>query len=612
MSLDAIRGPIQGLQPTFAGTLPGIQTDRQIRLTNDTFDMFAQAAPKSARIVLRPADGIKSDLSTSLTTHLQSLTSGLQGSPVDSIVDALASVLGGKPVDPNGNVYATYKEAQTERTPAGTTLTEEEQAEKEAAKAKIGVTNTGKLVEAVKEKLDELPPGTKNVTIDLPRKLPQGVNAAELVRELAELATLSGYNYNFNHASSAPSSRIGEVAINKGGLSAKAASEAINEGQSIGDAMNLTRHLVDSPANRKSAAKIASIAQGLASPTLNVDVLEGADLEGTTAKNNKRMGLLLGVAQGNGHFNPDRDPRLVEMVYTPPGWNAETGKTVMLVGKGIIFDTGGNNLKPSEYIHNMEGDMAGAAAVIGTMSALDKLQLEGVRVIGLTPLTENRMGMDATLPNDIHVSRAGKTVQISNTDAEGRLILADAIHYGMEKYQPDAVADIATLTGGKVRAVGEQNAVALSGNNPALMKQVNDLEKSMRRTSIALPLTQAHHAWVTRGGKGKADVCNSVKLDDAKVFGVISKDSIDPTEPMRQHSAQGAAFLREFFPKGLETTPWVHYDMAGAEFDKPDPKRGNDEWATGFGVKELFYFVKNLQAGQLTADAEKSEVIKKR
>lgn len=613
MALDSVRGqmirfgnllpfPNRANAPLFGAKSPAIQTASNIRIGNQSFaDLFETSSNTSANIVLRPADSLETDLAATLVNKIKqkALTGGTD--PVTEAAKLLASALKGDAVDPNRNVYATYTAKSVSY------KSREAKASRQAKLTQVGNANLSTLLNTVQGKLKALPKNVKSINIELPTKLPDGVKADTLVRELGELLTLNGYNYNFHKQNSQPSSRITDVSLNKGSLSGKSAQEALTEGQAIGAGTNLTRHLVDTGANRKSTLYISQKARELASPTLNVDVLEGADLEGQTAKNNKRMGLFLSVAQGNAG-NPDRAPRLVEMVYTPK--DGQYNRTILLVGKGIVFDTGGNNLKPSEYIHNMEGDMAGAAAVIGTLKTLDALQVPGVRVIGLAPLTENRLGSNATLPNDLYTARNGKTVQISNTDAEGRLVLADAMHYGIEKYQPDVVSDIATLTGGKVRAIGGVNAVALSGNNPDFMKQVNSLETNgLRRKSVALELNKAHHDWVTRAGKGKADVYNSVSLADAKRFKVIAEDNVDATEPARQHSAQGAAFLREFFPKGSEKTPWVHYDMAGAEFGDPDPVSG-ETWATGFGVKDLYFLVKGVAEGKVKPQASKTETVK--
>lgn len=573
----------------------------------DTFQLGNQPAgrPQKVQIVLSSATGLKSRIAESLSQFSDGLRMHMQrdadSAPTvaEALVDKMATVLAdalspGKEIDSLGNTYAVY------------------QTKKSTGENSAGTKNLQAMVTAFKAKLQALPEYVREVSVDIPDKLPDGVDRAVLIRELSEAVTLSAYNYRYHRQSNIPTSKLRSVTFTKPGQTTATGSAV--EGQTVGEAINFARHFVDAGANLKTTQYISQKASELQSPTLNVNVREGAWLEGDVSqqqhlapedRNDKRMGLFLSVAQGSQAI-PEKAPRLVEMVYTPA--DGKYTKTILLVGKGIVYDTGGNNLKTGEFIHAMEGDMAGAAAVIATMKALDALKLQGVRVIGLTPLTENRMGSAATLPNDIYTARNGKTVQISNTDAEGRLVLADAMHYGMERYQPDVVADIATLTGGKVRGVGAQNAVALSGNNPDLMTTVQGLERGMSRKAEVIGLTAAHRSWVTRGGKGKADVFNSVNINDAKLAKVFGEEMTrENPEYGRQHSAQGAAFLREFLPD--PTTPWVHYDMAGAEFDKPDPKRGNEEWATGFGVKDLYALVKGIAEGNVKPSRNKTEIL---
>lgn len=607
--------------PLFAGHKPTgsvpFQSPRSIQAGNRLLDIFQPAAPRTARIILRPEGSLQHDLSTNLAMHVlldqSTPTVPAAENTAKALLSMLSNALSGKlTLDKLGNMVAPFRAVSVNRKKLSTA----QDTERAQLLESTGRRNLRSIVNAFQAKLNTLPANIKEVTVDLPRKLPDGVNRADLVRELAELVALNGYNYNQLRSQARPANRLETVIFNKSGLDNQDADQAIREGQALGEAMNLTRHFVDSPANLKTTRYISDKAKSLASPTLDVKVRERDFIEGRHPENRKAMGMFLSVGQGNDKTNADRDPRLVEMIYTPSDWDPATGKTILLVGKGIIFDTGGNNLKTSEYIHNMQGDMAGAAAVIGALKTIDQVQLKGVRVIGLAPLTENRMGSSASLPGDVvgrgnlPPARNGKTVEINNTDAEGRLVLGDAIHYGMETYKPDLVADIATLTGGKVSGVGEQNSVALSGNNPELIKQVNKLESEhLGRVSMPLFLTPAHHNWVTHGERGKADISNSVSMADARLFGVI-KNPLDRRESMLQHSAQGAAFLREFLPKGREKTPWVHYDMAGAEYDKADPKRGNETWATGFGVKDLYHLVKQVAEGQLKPDASKSELAK--
>jgi leucyl aminopeptidase len=526
-------------------------------------DLFSPVAPNEARIVLTPLAVGKNPKGATPKT-----LTGLA-----RLLNALAS---GEWKDDLGN-WITHAKVPGK-------FKKKEDAEKAV------IT----MARAFEDRLADLPQSTKTLTVVLPETLPEGVDTAVLVRELAQRSATYGINLKFHRQDAKNPVQLAQVLITRPRSAFGQFKDAIREGQVLGEAMNLTRHLVHSPANYKTTGQITREAMVLASPTLKVSALGKAQLQA------EKMGLFLSVGQGN-EDTAEKQPRLLEMVYQAKDYDPKKHPTVLLVGKGIIFDTGGNNLKASEYMHNMQGDMAGAAAVIGTLKALDAMQLSGVRVVGLGCLTENRISGKSTLMHDIYTARNGKTVEISNTDAEGRLVLADAIHYGMEKYKPTVVADMATLTGGKVRGLGEQDAVALSGNNTALMTAANKIERGLGNKTAVLELNDAHRKWVTKDGKGRADVFNSVDMEDALKWGVI-KEKPDkgqsPTKEMYlQHSAQGAAFIREFLanPK----TPWVHYDIAGAEFAAKDPKRGNEEFATGFGVKSLYFLTKKVAEGQI-------------
>lgn len=510
-----------------------------------------------------------------------------------------------------------------------------------------------RIMQSFEEALEQLPEGVTEVVTELPQKAPWGIKMDDLLRDMSTLAAMRGYNYKFQQADCKPENPLTSILLKWTAPKDRAKLEAaVALGKVHGDAMNLTRHLVDMPANVATTQYVANHAKALASPTLTVDVLQDEDLEGKTAKNGKRMGLLLSVGQGNVYADSadceNRKPRLVEMVHTPKDWNPETGKTVMLVGKGIIFDTGGSNLKPSEYMHNMRGDMGGAAAVLGVMKSLEGQPIPNVRVVGLMPLTENRMSGKASLPQDIYTARSGKTVEITNTDAEGRLVLADAVNYGIEKYKPDAVNTTATLTGGKMGAIGKQNAVGIAGNNPELIHGLeNVLEEGLGRKTGTLLLNENYKRMVTQGfgTGGHADVVNSSKVDGGIRAGVIKAGIKDPiadanlytadpaafrarlgghinafrTEASFSQFGDGAAFIQA---AGLNTlkkdreghviseekskTPWFHYDIAGAEFSKPDVRHGGTEWATGVGVQDIYMGLKAIGEGKIKLDSSKS------
>lgn len=561
-------------------------------------DILKGTEPAQARVVLASTTSFENRLSKLLDNQFSFMTDGadLANKQITNLIQGL--VKKGKK-DSLGNTFSLY-----------------------TAKRGVnnGKSNRNAMVASFVESLDKLPKNIQSIQVELPSRLPDGVRKEELLQDLAEAASLNNYNYNFHK--SYPHSRrlLKSVEFLKAGLDDADVQDAVRLGQILGDATNLTRHLVDSPANVKTSQYITDKALELTSDTMTVRVREGDWLEGKPKPanynestqgpwNTKRMGMFLAVAKGNSETDESQFPRMAEMIYTPKGWDEKSGKTVLLVGKGIIFDTGGEDKKSSESAFHMHGDMAGAAAVIGTMKAIDEIK-PNVRVVAVTPLTLNRLGANSTNKHDIVTARNGKSVGIENTDAEGRLVMGDALNYAMEHYSPDLVANIATLTGGKARGVGMQNAVGLSGNNPHLIKQVDQLlKREVGRHTGVENLQQSHHEWVTKGGKGIADVFNSVNMNMAKTFGVLNQYS-GQTEQYRQHFAQGAAFMREFLAKGQENTPWVHFDIAGAEFEEESAANNHQGWATGIGVKDLVSLIQNYDNGDIKAHRYKSDVAK--
>jgi len=240
------------------------------------------------------------------------------------------------------------------------------------------------------------------------------------------------------------------------GSVASAVRLALNEASAIVDGVALARDLVNEPGGTLTppvfARKVSRMARDKG---LNVKVMDEAAI--------KRAGLggLLGVNRGSTH-----PPRFVELTYRPTGRPAAT---VALVGKGITFDAGGLSIKPWQGMADMKTDMGGAAAVIGAMSALTALAPK-VRVRGYLPMTDNMLGGDATRPGDVLTIRNGKTIEVLNTDAEGRLVLADALSLASEG-KPDAIVDLATLTGACMVALGPDIA-GLMGRNDEFLAQV--------------------------------------------------------------------------------------------------------------------------------------------
>ncbi len=261
------------------------------------------------------------------------------------------------------------------------------------------------------------------------------------------------------------------------------------------------------------------------------------------------MGGLLGVSRGSEH-----ECRLVVMEYKAADKNAPT---VALVGKGITFDSGGLSIKPANSMETMKDDMSGAAAVITTMEALAQLHPH-VNVIGVAALAENMPGGKATRPGDILKFYNGKTAEVKNTDAEGRLVLADALSYTVDKYNPDVIIDIATLTGACAYALGPFFTGMMSQDD-ALVAKIQKSADVSGDYVWRLPMTNDYQKAVK---STVADICN-----------IGSKQ-------YNAGAVTAAFFLKEF----VGETPWVHLDIAGTAFDVPDISYYRPG-ATGVGVR---------------------------
>jgi leucyl aminopeptidase len=270
------------------------------------------------------------------------------------------------------------------------------------------------------------------------------------------------------------------------------------------------------------------------------------------------LGGLSGVAQGS-----HEPARLIELRYEPPG---DAVATVALVGKGITFDSGGLSIKPADAMMTMKTDMSGAAAVLAAMSTLGPLGAR-VRVLGYLPVTENMPGGGAIKPGDVVRIRNGKRVEVLNTDAEGRLVLADALCLAVEE-QPDAIIDVATLTGAQVVALGAKIS-AVMGNDDGLVGQVQVAAERAGEPVWPLPLPKAY--------RGDIDS----EIADLKNIG----------QPGKAGALVAGLFLQEF----VGDIPWAHLDVAGparAEADDGYVKRG----ATGVGVRTLVELITGFES----------------
>ncbi|PYP53065.1 MAG: leucyl aminopeptidase, partial [Gemmatimonadetes bacterium] len=266
----------------------------------------------------------------------------------------------------------------------------------------------------------------------------------------------------------------------------------------------------------------------------------------------ENMGALLAVAQGS-----QQEPRFIVLEYRGAG---ATDAPVALVGKGVTFDSGGISIKPAQNMEDMKFDMSGAAAVLGTFESLGRLKPR-LNVVGLIPSTENLPSGTAVKPGDVVKSHLGKTIEIINTDAEGRLILCDALSYA-RRFKPAAVIDIATLTGAVVVALG-QVAIGMMGNDDALLAEVREAGERAGERCWPLPLWDEYRDLL------KSDIAD-MKNSGGRGAGSIA----------------GGWFLREF----VEGVPWVHLDIAGTAYtegDGPHQVKG----PTAIGVRLFTEFI---------------------
>jgi leucyl aminopeptidase len=301
---------------------------------------------------------------------------------------------------------------------------------------------------------------------------------------------------------------------------------SVRIGSAIAAGQALTRRLQVLPPNRCTPAFLAETAQELgAAHGFTVTVLDKAAIEA------EGMGALLAVNQGSA-----TEPRFIVLEYKGAG----DAPPVALVGKGITFDSGGISIKPAASMEEMKYDMSGAAAVLGAMDAVGRLK-PALNVVGVIPSTDNMPGGRAVRPSDVVKAHSGKTIEIVNTDAEGRLILADALSY-VKRFKPAAVLDAATLTGAVLVALG-QNVSAVMGNDDALVEEVRRAGERSGERVWPLPMYEEYREL------NKSDIAD-VKNSGGRYAGTIA----------------AGWFLREF----VEGYPWVHLDVAGTAYAGSD------------------------------------------
>ncbi|MCC7270776.1 MAG: leucyl aminopeptidase, partial [Rhodocyclaceae bacterium] len=332
---------------------------------------------------------------------------------------------------------------------------------------------------------------------------------------------------------------------------ARPAAAALAQGAAIAQGMDLTRELGNLPANICTPSYLAQQARKLAKEFgLKCEVLDRARME------RLGMGSLLSVARGS-----HQPPRFIVLQYQ--GGKAGT-KPVVLVGKGITFDTGGISLKPGAEMDEMKYDMSGAASVLGTFRALAAMKLP-LNVVGLIPTTENMPGGAATRPGDIVTSMSGQTIEILNTDAEGRLILCDALTYA-ERFDPECVVDVATLTGACVIALGAV-ASGLLANDDGLAAELLEAGQASGDRAWQLPLWDDYQEML------KSNFADIPNISGSRAAGTIT----------------GACFLARF----TKQYRWAHLDIAGTAW-----RSGKEKGSTGRPVPLLTHFLLK-RAGKL-------------
>lgn len=332
----------------------------------------------------------------------------------------------------------------------------------------------------------------------------------------------------------------------------KALNRGAERGRIIGESINFTRDLANEPGAYMTPTIMADRAKKVAKEFgLSVDILDQKQME------KFGMGALLGVARGS-----DEPPKLIILKYQPSRFRSSNDGLLALVGKGITFDSGGISLKPGENMELMKYDMTGAATVIGTMRAIAQLK-PSIPVLGVAPCSENLPSGKATKPGDVLRAMTGKTIEVINTDAEGRLVLADAIAYA-KKLGATKIIDMATLTGAVSIALGDVNT-AILGTDQELIDQFIAAGKEAGERFWQLPLDDEYTKQI------KSDIAD-IKNIGGKKAGTIT----------------AAAFLKEF----AEDTPWAHLDIAGTAWGDPaTPYRSKGP--TGVAVRTLIEFIES-------------------
>ena len=374
---------------------------------------------------------------------------------------------------------------------------------------------------------------------------------ADMVEGVSEGIVLGAYrfkNYKTKDEPDAPGERLRQAALYAS--NSKGVEKALKLAEISARSACEARDMANQPANHWTPAHFSEYGRKLAAEHgLACTVLDHSRL--------KKLGLGGILAVNQGSVNP---PEMVILEYAVK----PEAPTLLLVGKGITFDSGGISLKPSAGMEEMKYDMCGGAAVLCAMKAIAQARLKGLNLVAIVPATENLPGPAALKPGDVITQYGGKTVEVVNTDAEGRLILADALAYGIKKYKPDMVIDVATLTGAVVIGLGHHRTGLLS-NNDDLCERLLAAGARSGEPLWRLPLDEEY--------------TKQLKSEIADLRNVGKKDGGTIT---------AAAFLKEF----IGEIPWAHLDIAGTAWDFTE-KSYIPKGPSGSAVRTLFDFVRN-------------------
>jgi len=332
-------------------------------------------------------------------------------------------------------------------------------------------------------------------------------------------------------------------------------SHAIKTAEIIADGVIFTKSIANLPPNECTPTTLANFAKIISKKNkMKCSIISESELK------KKGFGGISAVGQGSKNES--------KLIILEHNHGPKNEKPIVLVGKAVTFDTGGISLKPGDKMDEMKFDKCGGCTVIGIMKAVSELKLP-INIVGIVPSVENMPSGESFRPGDIIKLYNGKTAEILNTDAEGRLILADALSYGEKHYSPKVIIDFATLTGACIVALGN-NVAGIVSNNEKLTKKINESSKRTTEEVWELPLTQDFMDMI------KSDVADMKNVGIGRAAGTIT----------------AAAFLRN----AIEDTPWAHIDIAGVAWTQAATKEKsyNPKGATGFGVRLILDYLQNL------------------